>query len=136
MICLDTNVAVVVMNATAPVVSERLLVEADHGAVLLPTVVVFELRFGIDNSANPLENTRKLDIFLASVPMTLIGFDAEDAGEAGTIRAGLKRKGTPIGPYDVLIAAQARRRAATLVTANMREFSRVPGLRLEDWTAG
>ena len=49
--------------------------------------------------------------------------------------ADLKRKGTPIGPHDVLIAAQARRHDATLVTANTREFSRVPGLRLEDWTA-
>ena len=61
-------------------------------------------------------------------------FDAEDAHEAGDIRALLERAGTPIGPYDILIAAQARRRGATLVTANTREFARVPGLKTEDWT--
>jgi tRNA(fMet)-specific endonuclease VapC len=60
-------------------------------------------------------------------------FEPEDAEEAGDIRAELERAGTPIGPYDVLIAAQARRRSALLVTANMGEFTRVPGLRIEDW---
>ena len=59
----------------------------------------------------------------------------EDAEEAGNIRAALERAGKPIGPYDVLIAAQARRRGATLVTANEREFARVPGLKTEDWAA-
>lgn len=62
-------------------------------------------------------------------------FESEDAEEAGDIRAVLERAGTPIGPYDVLIAAQARRRAALLVTANEREFARVPGLRTENWAA-
>jgi tRNA(fMet)-specific endonuclease VapC len=60
-------------------------------------------------------------------------FEPEDAEEAGDIRAALERSGTPIGPYDTLIAAQARRRGALLVTANRREFARVPGLRSEDW---
>ena len=59
----------------------------------------------------------------------------DDAREAGDIRAALERTGTPIGPYDVLIAAQARRRGAMLATANVREFARVPGLRLVDWSA-
>lgn len=65
----------------------------------------------------------------------VIPFEAEDAAHAGEIRAHLESKGTPIGPYDYLIAAQARRRAATLVTLNMREFSRVPGLMVTDWAA-
>ncbi len=65
--------------------------------------------------------------------MTPWPFEPEDAEEAGDIRAELERAGTPIGPYDVLIAAQARRRNALLVTANMGEFTRVPGLRIEDW---
>ena len=60
-------------------------------------------------------------------------FDCEDAREAGEIRAVLEASGQPIGPYDTLIAAQARRRRATLATLNVREFERVPGLRVEDW---
>ena len=62
-------------------------------------------------------------------------FTDADAEEAGDIRLDLERAGTPIGPYSVLIAAQARRRGATLVTASARKFARVPGLRTEDWTA-
>ena len=75
----------------------------------------------------------KLKAFLRT-PVTVLMFDADDASEAADIRAALARLGTPIGPYDTLIAAQARRRGATLVTANTREFSRVPGLVVADWT--
>jgi predicted nucleic acid-binding protein len=62
-------------------------------------------------------------------------FDADDAEEAGDIRSALERSGKPIGPYDLLIATQARRRGAILVTANEREFTRVPGLSVENWGA-
>ena len=62
-------------------------------------------------------------------------FDIDDAREAGEIRALLEARGQPIGPCDTLIAAQARRRGATLVTLNVREFERVPSLSVEDWTA-
>ena len=62
-------------------------------------------------------------------------FEAEDANHAGEIRAVLEARGTPIGAYDILIAAQARRRGATLITANTGEFERVPGLLLIDWAA-
>ena len=64
-----------------------------------------------------------------------VPFDLEDASEAGEIRAFLEMRGEPIGHYDILIAAQARRRGATLVTANTREFERVPGLLVVDWAA-
>jgi tRNA(fMet)-specific endonuclease VapC len=63
----------------------------------------------------------------------VLPFDAEDAREAGNIRAALFKLGTPIGPYGILIAAQARRRDAILVTSNEREFARVSGLKMEDW---
>jgi tRNA(fMet)-specific endonuclease VapC len=65
----------------------------------------------------------------------VLPFDAEDATQAGDIRVHLESKGTPIGPYDYLIAAQARSRGATLVTLNTREFARVPGLLVTDWVA-
>ena len=77
---------------------------------------------------------RLLAEFLAP-GIAVLPLDAEDAAHAGDIRAHLESKGTPIGPYDCLIAAQARRRSATLVTSNRREFERVPGLLLTDWTA-
>ena len=64
----------------------------------------------------------------------VVDFDREDAHAAGEIRADLAKKGTPIGPYDVLIAGQASRRGAVLVTNNLREFKRVDNLQVEDWT--
>lgn len=63
----------------------------------------------------------------------VLEFDLEDARQAGQVRAHLASKGTPIGPYDVLIAGQAKARELTLVTHNTSEFKRVPGLKVEDW---
>lgn len=77
-------------------------------------------------------NRQALSTFL-SLPVTVWPFEAGDAEEAGDIRADMERLGVPIGPYDVLIAAQARRRDALLVTSNTAEFSRVSRLRVEDW---
>ena len=68
--------------------------------------------------------------------LAILDFDRGDARAAGEIRAGLARKGTPIGPFDVLIAGQAKHRGAILVTNNVGEFRRVEQLRLEDWTEG
>lgn len=65
----------------------------------------------------------------------IVEFDREDARQAGLVRADLAARGTPIGPYDVLIAGQALARGLTLMTRNTREFSRVPGLQIEDWEA-
>jgi tRNA(fMet)-specific endonuclease VapC len=76
-------------------------------------------------------NAEALDVFLRSV--AVVAFDEEDASIAGSIRAELERVGKPIGPYDYLIAAQALRHGLIFVTANEREFSRVPGLRWENW---
>lgn len=101
---------------------------------MVPAIALFELRYGIANSARRIENEQMLDVFL-SAPIETPAFDAADAAEAGEIRAFLKRKGTPIGPYDILIAAQARRRGAALVSANLREFRRVTGLVTQDWAA-
>jgi tRNA(fMet)-specific endonuclease VapC len=97
------------------------------------SIVLFELRYGIARSDRQARNADLLDALLeggiASLP-----FDSEDAIGAGELRVELERAGQPIGPYDLLIAAQALRHNATLVTANTAEFSRVPGLSIEDWT--
>ena len=80
----------------------------------------------------PDRSAQRIADFLAG-PIEVLPFDSEDAEESGDIRAELERVGTPIGPYDVLVAAQARRRNALLVTANRREFARVARLKIEDW---
>ena len=133
MICLDSNVVIAVLNRTTSRVEAHLRAAIDGGqSIALSSIVLFELCYGVTKSAQPERNADRIADFLAA-PIEVLPFDAEDAREAGDIRAELARAGTPIGPYDVLIAAQARRRDAVLVTANAREFTQVPGLRTEDW---
>ena len=133
MICLDTNVVIAVVSGRIPIVRVRLREQWRAGVeIQLPAVVLFEMRYGAAKSEHRAASEAALDEFLAS-GIAIAPFDAEDAAHAGDIRAHLEAKGTPIGPYDTLIAAQARRRGATLVTANMREFARVPGPLVADW---
>lgn len=135
MFCLDTNIIVFALNKRRPAIDERLQHELAAGTpLLIPTVALFELRYGIAKSDRREASARVLDAFLVD-EFDIVRFDAEDAAEAGDIRAYLEAKGTPIGPYDVLVAAQARRRDAALVTTNRREFERVPGLIVTDWAA-
>lgn len=134
MILLDTNAVIAAMKGGPGPLVERFDRELPRGTLALSTVVLYELHFGVANSARRTENATRLAAFL-DAPFAMLPFDAEDAEDAAMIRADLKRAGTPIGPYDLLIAAQARRRDALLVTANLGEFGRVPGLRTEDWTA-
>jgi tRNA(fMet)-specific endonuclease VapC len=135
MICLDTNAVIAAINARAPSVRMRLEQALTERLVVGISIVVwFELHYGAMKSARVRENRTTLAAFLA-LDVTIWPFDADDAEEAGDIRVTLERAGTPIGPYDILIAAQARRRGAILVTSNGREFARVPGLRLEDWAS-
>jgi tRNA(fMet)-specific endonuclease VapC len=135
MICLDTNAVIAAINRRKPELRRRLesAIAAD-APIGIPTIVLFELRYGIARSARPQENAAILAAFL-TLDVSPWPFELEDAEEAGDIRAELERAGTPIGSYDVLIAAQARRRGALLVTANTGEFTRVPGLRIEDWAS-
>lgn len=94
--------------------------------------MLFELRYGIAKSDRRARSEAALAAFL-SLAVTPWSCDEEDARHAGDIRAHLESLGKPIGHYDLLIAAQARRRGATLVTANGREFERAPGLAVVDW---
>ena len=95
----------------------------------LPAVVVFEMRYGLLR-AGRLRQLVAFEAFVASLGQ--IGFDAEAADHAARIRLALEAAGTPIWLADMLIAATARRHGCTLVTHNSREFSRVPGLLIED----
>jgi tRNA(fMet)-specific endonuclease VapC len=133
MICLDTNAVIAVLNDRGSPVRKRIDAAIGRGHTLaLSAIVLFELQYGAAKSTRPERNARRIADFLAG-PIEVLPFESEDAEEAGDIRAALQRAGIPIGPYDVLIAAQARRHGALLVTANEREFTHVPRLKVEDW---
>jgi tRNA(fMet)-specific endonuclease VapC len=133
MICLDTNAVIASINQRRPNVRKRLEEALFRGVTVgIPAIVLFEMWYGIKKSARPQANAASFAAFLTLDVMPW-AFEPVDAEEAADIRAALERAGTPIGPYDVLVAAQARRRGALLVTTNEREFARVPGLKLEDW---
>ena len=135
MICLDTNIVISIVNGRSPSLRHRLGEQVRAGtSIALPVIALFEMRYGFAKSDRREHNERLLERFLA-LGIELLPFEPEDAVHAGDIRAELEKAGTPIGHYDYLIAAQARRRAATLVTANVREFARVPGLLVADWGA-
>ena len=95
-------------------------------------ITLFELESGAEKSSQKKQAQNALARFLT--PLGILEMDRAAASEAARIRARLERKGTPIGPYDVLIAGLAKSRALTLVTNNTREFSRVRGLPIENWT--
>jgi tRNA(fMet)-specific endonuclease VapC len=141
---LDTNVVIALINrdgnssdaslqAIDRVRSHYRSAIGTREPLAVSAIVVHELYFGAFKSTRQRENLAKLDIFLAS-GISVLSFDNEDARTAGEIRTLLAAKGMPIGPYDVLIAGQALRHSATLVTANARELRRVPGLKVVDWT--
>jgi tRNA(fMet)-specific endonuclease VapC len=98
----------------------------------ISSLTVHELWHGVERSARRESDAAALAEFLSG-PIPVVELDADDAREAAGIRAELARRGAPAGPYDLLIAAQARRRGLTLVTAGSRDFARIPGLAWEDW---
>lgn len=135
MICLDTNVVIAAITNRIPTVRMRLSEQLRLEAPLsLPVIALYELSYGCAKSDRRDQNAALLREFIGS-GIEVLPFEAADAEHAGDIRALLERQGTPIGYYDYLIAAQARCRGATLVTANTREFQRVPGLITVDWAA-
>ena len=130
MYLLDTNICI------------RLLNERQHGIeqhfrshtpseIALCSIVKAELLFGARYSRRVSENLQRLKRFFA--PLTSLDFDDRCAEEYAQIRADLTAQGKIIGPNDMLIAAVARANNATLVTHNVREFSRIVGLKIEDW---
>ena len=132
---LDTNACIVLINGTETAVRRRFRRAVEKGDVmLLSSVVAFELWYGVDKSQRKESNAPRLEAFFAG-PFEFAQFDEDDAREAGRVRAELEALGKPIGAYDVLLAGQARRRGATLVTSNAREFGRVRHLAWEDWSS-
>jgi tRNA(fMet)-specific endonuclease VapC len=101
------------------------------GDCAISAITGYELYTGVEKCSNPAKERAKVDLLLKTVQHLLFEFSA--AEEAARIRALLESQGQPIGPYDVLLAGQARSGSLILVTDNTREFSRVPGLTLENW---
>lgn len=130
---LDTNACIALINGNEANVRRRFQrAVARDSVILVSSIVAFELWYGVAKSQRKDSNTQRLEAFFAG-PLEWTLFDDEDARAAGTVRAELEAIGKPIGAYDVLLAGQARRNGATLVTSNANEFARVVGLKWEDW---
>ena len=128
---LDTNAVIALLTRRSGALLQR--VEASEpGSLAISSDVTHELYYGAYRSQKIAFNLETLRLLFAD--LAILDLDREDARVAGEIRAELARWGTPIGPYDVLIAGQARARNLTLITNNTNEFARVPGLQLQDWT--
>jgi tRNA(fMet)-specific endonuclease VapC len=127
---LDTNACIALLNGTSPALAGWLQRRVPSD-VCLCSVVKAELLFGAHNSERANENLRLLDRFFA--PFRSLPFDDAAAGHYGAIRKDLQSRGLPIGANDLMIAAIATSNEVTLLTANVREFSRIIGLRLESW---
>lgn len=128
----DTNAVISLLGRRSETLIDRVL-HCSEGDIGLPTIVSHELYFGAYKSQKVSFNFETIRLVVKD--FVLLPFDDEDARQAGKIRADLKKLGIPIGPYDVLIAGQARARDLVLVSNNVQEFERVPDLQLEDWTA-
>ncbi|MDR0285907.1 MAG: type II toxin-antitoxin system VapC family toxin [Propionibacteriaceae bacterium] len=128
---LDTNVLIDILRGEAIPLRERF--RAAAGRVAVSAISVMELEFGADRSSDPAANRRKAATLLALTEQLPFGLAA--AENAGRLRATLMTIGQTIGAYDTLIAGHARSAGLTLVTNNVREFGRVPGLAVENWLA-
>jgi tRNA(fMet)-specific endonuclease VapC len=125
---LDANAVIALLNDTTSKTAQRARREK-VGDVAVSAIVAHELFYGAFKSRRAIQNLALID----ALQFEILEFDKEDARQAGEIRALLASKGTPIGPYDVLIAGQALARDMILVTRNTQEFGRVIGLQIEDW---
>ncbi|MDP1651794.1 MAG: type II toxin-antitoxin system VapC family toxin [Rhodocyclaceae bacterium] len=129
MILLDTNICIYIINFKPPEVLARFH-QYPLGEIGLSSVVAAELAYGVAKSGS-LRNRQALEMFLA--PLEIMPFDASAVWAYGELRADLERRGQSIGSLDTMIAAHALGLNAVLVTNNMREFSRVKGLQLQNW---
>lgn len=126
---LDTNTCIRAMRADA--ISNLVGRFNRHSSrICISSIVLAELHYGAEKSQRIAENLTEIDLFVSRLAAVL-DFDAEAAAEYGRIRTSLRK--TPIGPLDTLIASHARSRSLIVVTANLGEFGRVPGLAVEDW---
>jgi len=127
---LDTNIVIYTMRNRPQQVKRRF--QQHHGQMGVSAVTLGELVFGAEHSQQIERNLADIEAMAAR--LEVLPFDSKAAYHFGQIRAALYRSGPPLGPYDMMIAGQARARGLILVTNNLKEFERVPGLLLEDWS--
>jgi tRNA(fMet)-specific endonuclease VapC len=127
---LDTNVCIYLIRERPPSVLERF---ASHavGDIGISVTTLAELEYGVSKSSRPARNREALDQFIA--PLEVASFDRRATAAYGKLRTTLEKKGQSIGSMDLLIAAHALSLDVRLITRNVREFGRVPGLSVEDW---
>lgn len=127
----DTNAVMSLLGQESDALVDRVL-DCSEGEIGIPAIVSHELYFGAYKSQRVSFNLETIRLLLRD--FVVLPFDEEDSRQAGEVRAKLNEAGSPIGPYDLLIAGQARARDLILISNNVREFERVPDLQLEDWT--
>ena len=131
---LDTSACVAILRRKpASVRIEARKAIREGSALAISSVVLHELWYGVFKGSRIQENVWQLQAFLAS-GIEVLRFDEDDARLSGEIRADLEARGMRIGAYDTLIGGQCLRHKLTLVTNNVSEFSRIPGLMFVDWT--
>jgi len=127
---LDTNICIYIINKRPPEVFERFR-RIKLMQLHIPSIVISELYFGLEKNQSHQRNASFLEDFIA--PLTVTGFSIEAAKQAAKIRYKLRKQGTPIGAYDIQIAAVAIAEDMVLLTNNTKEFERIDGLKLENW---
>jgi tRNA(fMet)-specific endonuclease VapC len=128
---LDTNICIYIIKKKPIKVFEKFR-DLSFGSIGISSITLAELQYGIMKSSNPEKNQEALDKFLT--PLEILDFDYNATIVYGMIRAELEKKGTPIGPLDTLIASHAKSLDLILVTNNEKEFNRINGLKIENWT--
>lgn len=126
---LDTNIVIYVMKSRPQSARERFI--RHQGQLAISAITLMELVYGAEKSAQAERNLHEIEGFAAR--LDVLPYDDGAATHTGQIRAELARSGTPIGPYDQMIAGHARAQGLILVSNNLREFERVAGLRVENW---
>jgi len=126
---LDTNICIYILKNRPPELREKFDREAER--LCISSITLCELHYGAEKSARRLTNLATIAEFVAR--LAILDFSVSAAAHHGQIRAELERMGQPAGVYDMLIGAHARSESMIVVTNNMREFARMPGVRVENW---
>jgi tRNA(fMet)-specific endonuclease VapC len=127
---IDTNISIYIMNQHPAKVIQKFK-QHEVGDIAVSTITISELQFGVSKSASPEKNQNRLDEFLT--PLQILPYDSVAAAAYGEIRHQLEKKGQPIGPLDLLIAAHAIGHGLILITNNERAFNRIDDLKIENW---
>ena len=128
---LDTNICIYIIKQKPIIVLDRFKTFS-LGSIGISSITLAELHYGIRKSTDPEKNLIALNQFI--IPLDILDFDYYATLDYGLIRAELEKQGTPIGPLDTLIGAHAKSLDLTLVTNNEKEFKRIKGLKIENWT--